>query len=72
MGEININKMTDELALEQREKLRNALTEQINGLQNDYAILAVNHGTNKNAALLMVDIRREINACESVLCFYKK
>ena len=65
-------KITDKLALEQRENLRNLLTEQINGLENDYVILAVNHGTNKNAALLMVDIRKKIEACESLLRFYNK
>lgn len=63
---------TDQLELEQRENLRNLLTDQINGLQNDYVIIAVNHGTNKNAALLMVDIKKKIEACESLLRFYKK
>jgi hypothetical protein len=64
--------ITDELALEQRKNLRNILTKEIEGLQNDYVILAVNHGTNENAALLMVDIKKKIEACESLLRFYKK
>jgi hypothetical protein len=63
---------TDAQELEQRENLRNVLTEQIHGLQNDYVILAVNHGTNVHAALLMVDIKKKIEACENLLRFYKK
>ena len=63
---------TDDQELEEREKVRNVLTGVINGLQNDYTILAVNHGTNQHAALLMVDIRKKIEACENVLRFYKK
>ena len=63
---------TDSQELEQREILRNTLTEQIKGLQNDYVILAVNHGTNQHAALLMVDIKKKIEACENLLRFYKK
>lgn len=63
---------TDAQELEQREILRNTLTEQIKGLQNDYVILAVNHGTNQHAAMLMVDIKKKIEACETLLRFYKK
>lgn len=64
--------ITDAQTLEQREILRNLLTEEIEGLQNDYVILARNHGANKHAALLMVDIKKKIETCESLLCFYKK
>ena len=63
---------TDAQELEQREILRNTLTEQIRGLQNDYVILAVNHGTNIHAARLMVDIKQKIEACEKLLSFYSK
>jgi len=63
---------TDTQELEERETLRNVLTEQIKGLENDYVILAVNHGSNQHAALLMVDIRRSIDACKNLLRFYKK
>jgi hypothetical protein len=63
---------TDAQELEQREILRNVITEQIQGLRNDYVILVVNHGTNIHAARLMVDIMKKIEAAESLLSFYKK
>ncbi len=64
--------LTDAQELEKREIIRKYLSAEIDGLQNDYAILLRNHGNSLQGVLFSLELRKKIDAFTQLLNYYKK